>query len=76
MSRWAPCKRKDFIKRLRKIGLKGPYSGTRHEFMIFQNYRMAIPSNKEYSIPQLRMMLKEIEDIIGKEITMNEWNNL
>jgi len=76
MSRWAPCKRREFIKRLRKIGFNGPYAGTRHEFLVFHNYRLAIPSNREYSVPQLKMMINEIEDIIGREITMNEWNNL
>ena len=34
MSQWTPCKRRDFIRRLRKIGFEGPYSGTRHQFMI------------------------------------------
>ena len=75
MNRWVPCKRKLFIKRLIKIGFTGPYSGSRHEFMILKNHRMAIPSNKEFSIPQLRMMLKEIEEISGREITVDEWNN-
>ncbi len=32
MSQWRRCKRQDFIRRLRKLGFKGPYSGTRHQF--------------------------------------------
>lgn len=76
MSRWTPCKRRVFIKRLRKLGFDGPFSGTRHEFMIYQQHRLAIPSNAEYSVPQLRMMIKEVEEIIGRKITANEWNNL
>jgi len=76
MTRWAPCKRRDFIKRLRNLGFDGPYSGTRHQFMIFKNHRLAIPSNKEYSIPQLRMMLSEVEKIIDREIFCEEWNSL
>jgi len=75
MSRWHPCKRHDFLKRLRNIGFEGPYSGTRHQFMIFKNHRLAIPSNKEYSPPQLKMMLREIERIINREITYEEWDS-
>jgi hypothetical protein len=76
MSRLAPCKRRDFIKKLRALGFDGPYSGTRHEFMLYQNYRLAIPSNDEYSVPQLKMMFAEIESIIEKELDIDTWSNL
>ena len=75
MSRWSPCKRHEFIQRLRKIGFEGPCSGTKHQFMIFQNNRLTIPSNKEFSVPQLKMMLKEAERIIEREITLEEWES-
>ncbi len=76
MSRWSPCKRRNFIQRLRKIGFEGPLSGTRHQFMIYQQHRMVIPSNAEYSVPQLRMMIREVEGIIGREIKSTEWSRL
>ena len=76
MSPWKPCKRRDFIRRLRKLGFDGPYSGTRHQFMIYGQNRMAIPSNTEYSVPQLRMMIREVEEILNRGITVNEWNKL
>jgi len=76
MSRWAPCKRRDFIRRLRKIGFDGPFSGTRHQFMVYEQHRLAIPSNVEYSVPQLRMMIREVEEIIGRKIAVDEWNRL
>jgi hypothetical protein len=76
MSAWAPCKRRDFIKRLKSLGFKGPFSGTRHQFMIFENHRLAIPSNKEYSVPQLKMMISEVERILEQEITAEGWNEL
>ena len=76
MTRWAPCKRRDFIRRLRKLGFDGPFSGTRHRFMIYEQYHLAIPSNDEYSVPQLRMMIREVEGIIDREITVQEWNKL
>ena len=44
--------------------------------MVYKQYRMAIPSNTEYSIPQLRMMIREVEEIIGQKITADKWNCL
>jgi hypothetical protein len=76
MNRWLPCKRVLFIKRLRKLGFEGPYSGTKHQFMTYENHRLSIPSNSEYSIPQLKMMLKQVESIIGIIITPDIWENL
>lgn len=73
---WNPCKRKDFIRRLRKLGFDGIYSGTRHQFMIFEQFRLTIPSNSEYSVPQLKMMMREVETILGREISAEEWNDL
>ena len=76
MSRWNPCKRRVFVRRLRRLGFGGPLAGTRHHFMVYENHRLTIPSNAEYSVPQLRMMLREAEDIIGRQITVDEWNSL
>lgn len=76
MSQWTPCKRRDFINRLRNLGFDGPFSGTKHQFMVYRQHRLAIPSNTEYSIPQLRFMIREIENIIGRTISADEWNRL
>ena len=76
MSQWRRCKQRDFIRRLKKLGFDGPYSGTRHQFMVYQQYRLAIPSNTEYSVPQLRMMLGEVEHIIGRQISVEDWQRL
>ncbi|MEK9149114.1 MAG: hypothetical protein AAB267_03595 [Candidatus Desantisbacteria bacterium] len=43
--------------------------------MVYKEHRLTIPSNREYSVPQLKMMLKEIESILGKRITTEEWCN-
>ncbi|NOR46545.1 MAG: type II toxin-antitoxin system HicA family toxin [Methanosarcinaceae archaeon] len=64
------------MKRLRKFGFVGPYSGTRHQFLVFENHRMTIPSNAEYSVPQLRMMIREVENILNRKIKLDEWNQL
>lgn len=76
MSRWTPCKRSDFVRKLRGLGFDGPFSGTRHQFMVFSQKRLAIPSNSEYSVPQLRMLIREIEVFLGREVSVEEWANL
>jgi hypothetical protein len=53
MSRWTPCSRRDFVRRLHRLGFERPFSGTRHQFMVYHEHRLAIPSNVEYSVPQL-----------------------
>jgi hypothetical protein len=44
--------------------------------MVRKNHRLSIPSNSEYSIPQLRMMIRETETIINQPISPEKWNNL
>ena len=39
--------------------------------MVFEQYRLAIPANPEYSVPQLRVMLREVEGIIQRAITLD-----
>ena len=76
MTRWVPCKRPEFIKRLKKLGFSGEFSGTRHAYMVYENHRLSIPNYDEYSVKELRMMIKEIELIIGYKISADKWNNL
>ena len=73
MSRWTPCKRREFIRKLRILGFDGPFTGTRHQFLIHGQDRLTVPSNDEYSVPQLRMMLREVETILGRAIDLQEW---
>jgi len=44
--------------------------------MIHGKHRLAIPSNAEYSIPQLGMMLAEVGIILDRDITADEWTSL
>ena len=76
MSQFSPCKRNEFIRRLRRLGFDGPYSGSKHHFMIIGQHRLTVPSNAEFSVPQLKMMLHETAQIIGRDISAEEWNNL
>lgn len=76
MLRWTPCKRREFVRRLRSLGFEGPYSGTRHQFLVFQNHRLTVPSNAEYSVPQLRMLIQQVEEILDRPLLAAEWNLL
>jgi predicted RNA binding protein YcfA (HicA-like mRNA interferase family) len=76
LSRWTPSKRQDFIKKLRKLGFEGLFSGSKHQFMVYEQHRLTIPSNDEYSVAQLRMMIREVEAILEREILLEEWNSL
>ena len=76
MSRWTPCRRADFIRKLRRPGFDGPFSGTRHQFLIFVRKRLAMPSNPEHSVPQLKMLIREAEGILGRSGTLEEWSDL
>jgi hypothetical protein len=45
-------------------------------YMRHGKYTLTIPNNKEYSIPQLKILLHEIEQGIGRKITIEEWHAL
>jgi hypothetical protein len=51
MGKWRPCKRRDFIKKLKKLGFASPEPGGRHFYMRLGTYTLTLPSNNEYSIP-------------------------
>jgi hypothetical protein len=44
--------------------------------MILGQNRLAIPSNSEYSVPQVRMLLDEVQGIMGRGVALQEWNSL
>ncbi len=71
-----PLKQRDFIRNLRALGYDGPYSGTRHQFMIFGQHRQTIPTNAEYSVPQIRLLLRQVEAILARPVSLEEWNSL
>ncbi len=76
MVKWKPSTRKEFIRKLKKIGFAPPEPGGRHSYMRYRTYTLTIPSNKEYSMPQVKMLLNEIEQEIGRKITLEEWDSL
>ena len=76
MVKWNPCTRKEFIRKLRKIGFSPPEPGGRHFYMRHGTYTFTVPSNREYSMPQVRMLLSEVEEGIARKITIEEWDAL
>lgn len=76
MARWAPCKRRVFVRRLVGLGFSPPESGGRHFYMRYGTHTLAIPSNAEYSVPQLKELLKEVGQITERKISLQEWQDL
>jgi hypothetical protein len=76
MPGWHPIKRREFIRKLRVAGFAGPHRGTRHEFLVFGPHRQTIPSNADFSLPQLKMLMRQVEGILGRKISAQEWELL
>ena len=64
--------RSNLIKRLKKLGFDGPYSGGKHQFMIKENLRFAIPNphKGDIGIDLLSRILKQVG------ISNAEWEKL
>ncbi len=45
-----PVKRKELIRRLRRLGFVGPHSGGKHEYMVKGNLRLALPNRHQGDI--------------------------
>jgi hypothetical protein len=39
-------------------------------------FTLTLPNNAEYSIPQIRLLLREIEFGIKKKVSLEEWQKL
>ena len=44
--------------------------------MILGQHRQTIPTNSEYSVPQNRMLLRQVESILERPVSLEEWNSL
>jgi len=76
MGKCGPCKRRNYIRKLRKFGFQPPEPGGSHHYMRYGSLTLTLPSNEEYSISQLKMLLREIEDGIDRKFSLNEWERL
>ncbi len=76
MAGWHQLKRREFVRRLHALGFAGPHRGTRHEFLVIGQRRQTIPSNGDFSVPQVRMLVRQVEALIGRKISAEEWERL
>jgi hypothetical protein len=76
MAGWHPIKRHEFIRRLKALGFEGPVRGTRHDFMMLAGHRQTVPSNAEFSVPQLKMLLRQVETVTGNKLDADRWSSL
>ncbi len=74
--RWRPCKRRVFIRKLKELGFGNPQHGTKHDFMPYENHDQTIPSNREYSVSQLKLLLRQVERVLGRRITLGRVDEL
>ena len=76
MARWTTCKRKDFIQKLRVLKFTLPEPGGRHFYMRYGEYTLTVPNNTEFSVSQLKMLIKQVERILGEKISLEKWQKL
>jgi len=44
--------------------------------MTWKNHRLTTPSNTEYSVPHLKRLLREVENILERTVSLEEWDAL
>lgn len=68
--RLLPVTRAEFIRRLRRLGFDGPYSGGRHEFMLRDTHRLILPNphRRDIGTSLLVRLLKQAN------VTRDEWS--
>lgn len=72
MPPFAPIKRNRLIRLLKKAGFDGPYSGSKHQFMVKDEITVRVPDPHKSDIG--RSLLAKI--LKQANISMGEWENL
>jgi predicted RNA binding protein YcfA (HicA-like mRNA interferase family) len=72
MPPFGPVKRKDLIRYLRQFGFKGPYSGSKHQFMLMGDITIRIPNPHQADIG--KELLARILRQTG--ISKDDWEKL
>jgi len=44
--------------------------------MRYGSHKQVIPNNPEYSVPQLKRLLRQVQEKTGREVSAKEWNDL
>jgi hypothetical protein len=58
------------------MGFEPPEPGGRHSYMRCGSYTLNLPNNREYSVPQIKMLIREIERGLRRTISPEEWEAL
>ncbi|MEK7481021.1 MAG: type II toxin-antitoxin system HicA family toxin [Patescibacteria group bacterium] len=67
-----PLNRRELIRKLRRVGLSGPFSGAKHHYMLHEKMKIFIPNPHTGDIGS--KIIKRIMSDIG--ISENKWNQL
>jgi len=72
MPRFGPIKRKNLISYLKQLGFKGPYYGTKHQFMLKGDLTLWIPNPHKGDIGKdlLSKILRQAN------VSKDEWERL
>ena len=67
-----PIKRRELIRRLKKLGFTGPYSGGKHQYLVKDHFKLAIPNPHQGDIGPglLARILRQAH------ISREEWDSL
>ena len=71
MPGFTPVSRRELLQRLKRLGFEGPYTGSRHEFMLREDCRLILPNphRGDISIDLLTRLLRQ------SGITREEWQS-
>ncbi len=69
MVRLGPISRREFIRRMLKLGFDGPYIGGKHEFLLRNTRRLILPNphQGEISVDLLSRLLRQAN------VSRQEW---
>jgi predicted RNA binding protein YcfA (HicA-like mRNA interferase family) len=72
MEKLNPVKHSEFVRRLKKFGLNGPYTGGKHLYMLKDDLRLTIPNphKKEIGVDLMMKILKQAG------IVNDDWLNI
>jgi predicted RNA binding protein YcfA (HicA-like mRNA interferase family) len=72
VSRLLPCSRDEFIRKLRALGYKGPFPGSKHQFMVIHKKPPITLPNPHQSDISVGLLAKILRDA---GISRDQWLN-
>jgi len=71
MGKWKPCKRRDFIKKLKKLGFEAPEPGGRHFYMRYVHIHLHYQVIKNILFHKLRCFLMKLNGELVRKYPFN-----